>query len=128
MKRMQHGITMLGFLMVLCLGIFFAYCGMKIGPMYMEYYSVQQALRGLSEDTSLTTAPKDEIRKMFARRLNMSYALNVKPDTLKFQTADGGLNMVVDYERRESLMANLDVVGKFHAEHLLKRGAAGSGD
>ena len=33
MKRKQRGITMLGFLITLCLVIFFAYCAMKIVPM-----------------------------------------------------------------------------------------------
>lgn len=33
MKRMQRGMTMLGFLITLCVVIFFAYVGMKIVPM-----------------------------------------------------------------------------------------------
>jgi hypothetical protein len=30
----------------------------------------------------------------------------------------------MDYERREPLIANLDVVGRFHAEQAVVRGAA----
>jgi hypothetical protein len=56
----------------------------------------------------------------------MSYADNVKKmDAMKFESGDGGVKMVVDYERRESLLANLDVVGKFHAEQVLTRGTSG---
>jgi hypothetical protein len=32
--------------------------------------------------------------------------------------------MIVEYERREELIANLDVVAKFRAEQALVRGAA----
>ncbi|HEY1069443.1 MAG TPA: DUF4845 domain-containing protein [Thermomonas sp.] len=125
MKQTQQGMTMLGFLMTLCLAIFFAYVGMKIVPMYIEYYSVQQALKGLAEDAELAGASKDKIRQMYQRRLEMSYADHVKKmDALKFESGDGGLKMIVDYERREPLMANLDVVGKFHAERVLARGAS----
>ncbi|MGX5671822.1 DUF4845 domain-containing protein [Thermomonas sp. XSG] len=126
MKQKQRGITMLGFLMVLCLVIFFAFCAMKIVPMYIEFYSVKQALKGLAEDQSLAGASKEKIREMYLRRLEMSYADNVKKmDAMKFESGDGGVKMVVDYERRESLLANLDVVGKFHAEQVLTRGTSG---
>ncbi|MDE2406602.1 MAG: DUF4845 domain-containing protein [Xanthomonadaceae bacterium] len=124
MKQAQRGISMIGFLITLSLVIFFAYCGMKIGPMYMEYYSVKQALKGLAEDQELATASKDKIHQMFIRRLDMSYAEHVKKlDPLKFENTDGGLKLVIDYEQREELMANLDVVGRFHAEQVLTRGA-----
>lgn len=126
MKQKQSGMTMLGFLMVLCLVIFFAFCAMKIVPMYIEFYSVKQALKGLAEDQSLAGASKEKIREMYLRRLEMSYADHVKKmDAMKFESADGGVKMVVDYERRESLLANLDVVGKFHAEQVLARGTSG---
>ncbi len=126
MKQKQSGMTMLGFLMVLCLVIFFAFCAMKIVPMYIEFYSVKQALKGLADDQALAGASKEKIREMYLRRLEMSYADHVKKmDAMKFESGDGGLKMVVDYERRESLLANLDVVGKFHAEQVLARGTSG---
>ncbi|MFN7135999.1 MAG: DUF4845 domain-containing protein [Thermomonas sp.] len=124
MKQSQRGMTMLGFLITLCVVIFFAYIAMTIVPMYIEFYSVKQALKGLANDSELANAPKDKIRQMYLRRLEMSYADHVKKmDALKFDSTDGGLKMIVDYERREPLMANLDVVAKFHAEQVLPRGA-----
>ena len=125
MKRLQSGLSMTGFLITLTLLIFFAYCGMKIGPMYMEFYSVKSALKGISEDASAAAASKDEIRVLFAKRLEMSYANYVKTlNVLKFEKDQGGKKMVVDYERREVLFGNLDVVGRFHAEQLLPGGRA----
>ena len=123
MKQKQRGMTMLGFLMVLCLGIFFAYCAMKIVPMYIEFYSVKQALKGLADDKELAGASKEEVRTRYLKRLEMSYADHVKKmDALKFESGDGGLKLIVDYERREPLFANLDVVGKFHTEKVMARG------
>ncbi len=43
---------------------------------------------------------------------------------LKIETTDAGFNLIVDYERREELVANLDVVGKFRVEQAVVRGAA----
>ena len=98
------------------------YCGMKIVPMYTEYYSVKKALAGIAEEPEITNSPKEKLRELFFKRLYMSYATNVKPEALKIESTDQGYKMVVDYERREQLIANLDVVGRYHAEQELVRG------
>lgn len=127
MNRKQGGITMIGFLITLAVIMLFVYCGMKIIPMYTEYYSVKQALAGMASDQELSTASKAKIRTLFNRRMNMSYALTVlKMDPLKIESTDNGYLLTVDYERREELIANLDIVGKFHAEQELVRGGGGS--
>ncbi len=123
MNRKQSGMTMIGFLMTLGVIILFLYCGMKIIPMYTEFYSVKQALAGMATEPELGTASKDKIRMLFNRRMDMSYANTVlKMDPLKIEATDNGYMLTVDYERREELIANLDIVGKFHAEQALVRG------
>jgi len=124
MNRKQGGMTMLGFLITLAVIMFFLFCGMKILPMYTEYYSVKKALAGMASEPGLANSSKENIRKLFMRRLDMSYALNVKPEALKIESTDQGYMLTVDYELRKELIANLDVVGKFHAQQELKRGGA----
>ena len=123
MKRMQRGMTMLGFLIALCLVIFFAYCAMKIVPMYIEYYSVKKALASIAEEPDAANTSKEKIRTSFARHLKIDYVAIVKPEMLKIESTDAGYNLAVTYERREQLFANLDVVGKFNAEKAIVRGA-----
>ncbi|MDI1253770.1 DUF4845 domain-containing protein [Thermomonas sp.] len=124
MNRKHSGMTMIGFLITLAVIILFIYCGMKIIPMYSEFYSVKQALAGMASEPELGNASKDKIRTLFNRRMDMSYALTVlKMDPLKIESTDTGYMLTVEYERRESLIANLDIVGKFHAEQALVRGA-----
>jgi len=124
MNRKQDGMTMIGFIITLAVVMLFLYCGMKIVPMYTEYYSVKKALAGMANEPGIANSSKEKIRELFFRRLNMSYALNVKKEALKIDSTDVGYRMVVDYERREQLIANLDVVGKYHAEQELARGNA----
>ena len=124
MNRKQSGMTMLGFLITLAVVMFFLYIGMKIGPMYSEYYAVKKALAGMASEPGLADSSKEKIRDLFMRRLDMSYALNVKSDALKIESSDQGYMLKVDYELRKELIANLDVVGKCHAEQELKRGSA----
>ena len=124
MNRKQSGMTMLGFLITLAVVMFFLYCGMKVVPMYTEFYSVKKALAGLAAEPGITSKSKEQVRDLFFRRLYMSYANNVKTDALKIESTDQGLMMTVEYEQRRELLANLDVVGKFHAQQELVRGGA----
>ena len=125
MKQTQRGITMLGFLITLCVVIFFAFCAMKIVPMYIEFYSVKQMLASISKNPESSNASKEKIREMFSKSLQIDYVKVIKPEMLKIENTDSGYTLTVDYERREELLANLDVVGKFHAEQVLARGAGG---
>ena len=124
MKRTQGGMTMLRFLITLSVVILFLFCGMKIVPMYIEYYSVKKMLAAISNNPEAANSSKDQIRKMFGRSLEIDYVKIITPEMLKIETTDSGYNLVVDYERREELVANLDVVGKFRAEQAVVRGAA----
>lgn len=124
MNRKQSGMTMLGFLITLSVVMFFLYCGMKIVPMYIEFYSVEKALASIANEQDASNSSKEKIRAMFARHLKIDYVSIVKPEMLKVDSTDTGYNLLVEYERREPLLANLDVVGKFRAEQAVVRGAA----
>ncbi|MDN5782516.1 MAG: DUF4845 domain-containing protein [Luteimonas sp.] len=121
MKRTQRGMTLLSFIIVLGVVGFFAYIGMKLFPMYSEYYSVKQAIRGLQAEPGIANTDPGRIKKLFFRRLDISYSDNVKPENVKLERSQNGVgwDMTVDYEVRKGLVANLDVVGKFHADGKL---------
>lgn len=123
MKRTQRGMTLIGFMMVLAVVGVFIYMGMKLIPMYSEYYSVKQALAGLASEPGITNNDPAKIKDLFFRRLYVSYAENVKPEHVKIVRKDAGYVMTVDYENRKPLIANIDVVGKFHADQELRRSA-----
>ena len=123
MKRAQQGMTLIGFIMVLAVAGVFIYMGMKLIPMYSEYYSVKQAMEGLSQEGA-GGYDAAKVKDLFFRRLYISYADNIKTENVKVTRKEAGWMMTVDYEVRKPLIANLDVVGKFHAEQALTRGQA----
>ena len=120
MKRAQQGMTLIGFILVLAVAGVFIYMGMKLIPMYSEYYSVKQAMEGLSQEGA-GGYDAAKVKDYFFRRLYTSYSENVKPENVKLVRKDTGWMMTVDYEVRRPLIANIDVVGRFKAEKELKR-------
>lgn len=126
MKRTQSGITLIGFLVVLAVAGFFAYVGMKLFPMYQEFYSVKSALRGLANEPGIATQDPAKIQDLFFRRLYINYSDNVKPENVKLSRGDRGWKMEVNYEVRKPMIYNIDVVGKFNAvQELTRTGDAG---
>ena len=124
MRRKQSGITLIGFILVLAMVGVFAYMGMKLIPMYSEYYSVKQALQGLANEPGITTKDPAKVKDLFFRRLYISYSDNVKPQHVKLERKGSNYLMTVKYEIRRPLIANLDVVGRFEAQKELVRGGS----
>ena len=125
MKRTQSGITLIGFILVLAVVGIFVFLGMKVIPMYSEYYSVKSALKGLADEDGIANEDPAKIQDLFFRRLYISYSENVKPEHVKIKRIDNGWQMDVNYEVRKPMIYNLDVVGKFSAtQDLTKRAAA----
>ncbi|KAB8166247.1 DUF4845 domain-containing protein [Marilutibacter maris] len=121
-KRTQGGMTLISFIIVLAVVGVFVYMGMKLIPMYSEYYAVKRALSELSTDPAAANAEPAKIRDLFFRRLYVSYSDNVKKEDLKIERRDAGYVLSVDYEVRKQLIGNLDVVGRFEASQEMRRG------
>ncbi|MDR0181389.1 DUF4845 domain-containing protein [Lysobacter arvi] len=121
MKRTQSGMTLIGFVIVLAVVGVFIYMGMKVIPMYSEYFAVKQALKQISQESGVSQQDPKRIKDNFFARLYVSYADNVKPADVKLQRKDAGYVMTVDYEVRRPLIANFDIVGHFNAEQVLSR-------
>ena len=110
--RKQNGLTLIGFAMVLSLVVFFAYIGMKIGPMYLEYQAVVSALDTLKADPEAAKLSPWAIRERVMNSLYVSYSTETITHNHIKITRSRGVKVRVAYEVRKPLLGNLDVVGK----------------
>lgn len=120
-QHQQAGITLTSFLVVLAVVGFAAYIGMKLFPMYQEYYAVRSAAKGLASEPGIGDMDPAKIQDMFFKRLYINYSESVKPANVKIERIDSGWNMNVNYEVRRPLVGNLDVVGVFDVSQDLTR-------
>ncbi|HMN34727.1 MAG TPA: DUF4845 domain-containing protein [Chiayiivirga sp.] len=114
MKRIstQSGLTLTSFLIVLAVVGFFIYIGMKLFPVYTEYYSVVTDMKGLAAEPGIKQKSPEEVRNLLFRRFQISYVDSVLPQNVKISRKDG-YQMQVAYEVRRNLMYNLDFVAVF---------------
>ncbi len=119
MNRKQQGFTLTSFLAILVVVGSLLFVGMKILPMYQEFYAVKAAMKGVADEPGSANMNRAKVMDLFFRRLDMSYSNNVKPANVKIERSPGGLKMKVYYEVRKPMIGNIDVVGRFEAEQEL---------
>lgn len=112
MRSRESGITLIGFLVVLCVLGFFAFMAMRLFPIYSEWYSVVTAMKGLAKEPGIATMSGDQIRTLFDRRLYTSYVQSVKPNNVRVVT-QGGPRIHVRYQVETPFIGNLHFVAKF---------------
>ena len=111
----------MGFLMLLVLGLFFAYTGMKIIPSYLEYNALLNALKIVQSDPESSSWSPARIRDRIQRSLWVSYASGNITDRNIRITRDEGLKIQVAYEVRKTWIANIDLIMHFNKTVRLGR-------
>jgi hypothetical protein len=118
--RNQRGLTLIGFLMVLAIGLFFSFIAMRVAPMYLEYQAVIGALKALQNDPASRSQSPAKLKQRIMNSLYVSYSHeNVKTHHIKITRANG-IRVRVAYEVRKPLFGNLDVIGAFDRAIVLR--------
>ncbi|HEV7491783.1 MAG TPA: DUF4845 domain-containing protein, partial [Rhodanobacteraceae bacterium] len=73
MQRNTRGITLIGFLVVLCVLGFFAYMVMRLMPMYIEYFGVLKAMEMVKNEPGSAQKPIEEIRREIMMKFDTQY-------------------------------------------------------
>lgn len=117
--RKQEGMSLVGFLIVLALVIFVAYLGMRIVPIYLEFYSVKSAMTGLAKEPGSAKYSPFDIKDKMLNRLNINYSDgNVGAEDIKIVRSNG-VWIQVKYEVRKPIMGNLDVIVTYDERVML---------
>ncbi len=115
MHRKVKGITLIGFVIVLCVLGFFAYLAMRLIPMYVEYFGVVKAMEQVRSEPGSGQKSLDEIRRDLSLKFDAQYVddASVPPSAIQLKREAGGATLRIAYEKRVSFMYNIDLVGKF---------------
>ncbi len=113
-QKQQRGLTLIGFLMVLVIVGFFAYIIMRVFPIYNENWAVQNAIKGLQNETGVATMPIDQVRTSLMRRMDVNYVSSVKPEHITVNRRGGNNSLVIDYEVRTNFIYNINLVVSFN--------------
>lgn len=112
-KNRQAGMTGIGWLLVLVIIGFFVMLAFKIGPVYLENYSVKGALESLSNEPLITKKSTKDIKSMFLQRIRINGVYDFDKKSIKVKKSEGVVTVDVNYQVQKNMMGNIDVLISF---------------
>ncbi|MDJ0652763.1 MAG: DUF4845 domain-containing protein [Xanthomonadales bacterium] len=110
--KRQKGITLISLILILGLLGFAFFIGMKLFPVYQEYYSVVQAMKNVAAQPGINRQEAGQIKEMLIKRFYTSYVDSVTKKHIKV-SRNRGYTLQIKYEVRKPLIGNIDFVAKF---------------
>ena len=116
--RRQRGYGLWSWLLILCLVGVAAIAGLRIAPIYIDYYTVVKIVNNVYTDDDLNRQSPRELHGLLNKRFRTNNLWDMKSeDTVEIRRdREHGMLMRVKYEIRSPLIYNLDVIASFDRE------------
>jgi Domain of unknown function (DUF4845) len=126
MSRNQRGITLIGFVFMLCIGGFFALIAMKLIPVYIEYYGVVKSMDIIKNEPGAANKTIDEVRRSLSLKFGVQYVddKTIPPQNIKLIREGGNVTLRISYEKRVPFLYNIDFLCSFSKSVDLSRSTA----
>lgn len=110
----QRGLSPLGWLALLLVVSFAVIVAIRIVPVYLDYYTVVESAKSVYSKDALQDGTERELRRALDKQFRINDVDDIGDDIVHIERTRDGIEMVVDYEVREHLIGNIDLVMKFH--------------
>lgn len=117
MKR-QRGMGMLSVFAIIAVCIFLGLFAFKVGPNYMENWTVSKIAKDVASNPDLLKQPRSKVYSYINQAYRTNSLWDLKPEeTIKLKK-DGkrGYVVMVQYEKRDNLFSNIDLITSFDEE------------
>lgn len=92
----------------------------KLGPVYLDDITIQEALEGLEGTEGLSTMGPPQVRSLINKRLSVNNIRGFDAKQISVEKNGEFVVIKVDYEVRNNLFRNVDTVIHFKHEYEMK--------
>jgi hypothetical protein len=117
----QQGMSAYQILILVILGLFIAFTGIKLVPIYGEYMSVTSSMQRVQESNIDDPGSPRSLQRELQRHLRINSVNNVEADNIHISPEGDGYLMRVSYEVRTGWIGNVDLVVSFENEVKIGR-------
>lgn len=115
----QRGMSMISWLVVLAVAVFFILIGIKMVPTYLENYSIRQVLTNMENDRAVRAMSATEMKNSFIKRIKINSVYDFDRNAIKIKKEKNGTLFAVDYEVRKPVAGNVAIVMSFSESALI---------
>ncbi len=112
MKEQYGGALITVLLCVLLFGTV-GFAGIKLAPIYLEYFGVSSSLESMEKDGNLHGKSTVELRRMLSKRLQINDVHRVDEADIEIKMKPRKTTIRVAYEVQVPLMSNIDFLLTF---------------
>jgi hypothetical protein len=111
----QRGMSFIGILVLVVLGVSITLLVVKLTPAYIEFFSVKKVMSAMAKDPAFATMSPAETRNSFDRRATIDYITTVSGKDLDI-SKDNGQNVAsLEYAQKIPLLLNISACLDFSA-------------
>ena len=114
--RGQRGMSYWTLILIIAVFGFILTCVSKMGPGYIDAYYVDEGLRELAKNPNLRDMSRGEIKQELGRFFLINNVRGTPTKAVQVIRGADSMLVSIDYELRQPLLYNIDVVLKFNKQ------------
>ncbi len=120
-KHRQAGMTTLGLIILVTFVGIFAFAGIRLTPVYLNYMKVAGVVSGVHTEFEGQNATRASIRSSVARRFDIESVGIITARDVKVTKVDGGYEVAATYSHKAPFIGNISFVVDFDKRALVRR-------
>ncbi|TNF33544.1 MAG: DUF4845 domain-containing protein [Gammaproteobacteria bacterium] len=119
MRHSQQGMSTYTMAVFVLLIVFAGLFAFRVGMPILDNWTVKEVLESIAKDPNAKDMSSDEIRNILDKKFNVNQIshVNVK-EHVKIKNENGKRWIIVNYEARQPMFGNIDVVVRFEENRV----------
>ena len=120
-RHRQTGMTTLGLVILVAFVGVFAFAGLRLTPVYLNYMKVASGISGVYEEFDGQGPTKATIRKSIARRFGIESVSVIKAKDVDIKTVEGGFEVSATYSHKADFIGNVAFLVDFDERAVIRK-------
>ena len=119
--RRQKGMTTLGMIILVVFVGLFAFAGLRLTPVYLNYMKIAGVINGVQEEFDGQNPSRSGIRNSISRRFDIESVGQITARDVTVTKVDGGFEVSAVYDQSAPFIANVSFTVHFDKTVLVRR-------
>ena len=119
--RREEGMTTLGLIILVAFVGMFAFAGLRLTPVYLNYMKVVGVLNGVHEEFDGTNPSRSAIRSSISRRFDVESVGEITARDVTVTSVDKGYEVRANYTHNAPFISNVSFAVQFDKAVVVRR-------
>lgn len=119
--KRQRGMTTIGIVILVAFIGIFAFAGLRLTPVYLNYTKVVGVIEGINTEFDGQAASRAAIRNSIMRRFDVESVGVITARDVEINAVDGGFEVVAKYQHSAAFIANISFLVDFEKSTKVRR-------